>query len=297
MNKDLKQIPQRLEGLSIEFKPETGEVIHRGTFKNLKITQYPTKLYIRGSLSVFLLGTNIKTLTCEETALGIECLKDELQLDMSGAWVSRLDFGTNLNLEHQLAAYTAFFGELPNYSKSAFGKGKNKTITFGTTRRQLRFYDKIREQKKHRLTIPDEFLGHNVCRYEISFLRPSEEFKVDRVTVKMLSVQKFFSKAVQKWSDLYFSIPKLQKLKMVSDLNIRTIHDLNRMGLTYLTQNQHLFSALMAKIDPNEIGKSQSSRLRTKLRMSSNNRSLTIPDTRITELDQKVREAARIYQS
>lgn len=297
MSDNLKHIPTKLSGLVTELRRETGEVVHRGKFKNLSVTVFPTKIYVRGSLGVFLLGTNLKTLTREQAASGIECLSDELEIDMSHARISRLDFGTNLILEHRLADYMAFFGDLPRHSKNAFGSLKNKTITFSNSRRHLRFYDKIREQKSNGYKIADTWCGLNVCRYEVSFSRPAQEFKVQSITANMLSEHRFFCKVLQTWNDMYFKIPKMAKMKIISDLGVKTTPDFSRFAVIHLAQNPELYSAWMSEFDRPDLSKTQRSRLKSMLRESRIDRRLTIPDNRITELDQKVIEAAKLYQS
>jgi len=297
MDNCLSKLPYCLEGVQEVVKTDTGEMFYRGKLSNLFVLVFPNRLYVKGSIGTYRLGPSLKTLTREETAHGIEQLSDELHVDMSTASVSRLDFGTNIILDRPFGEYMQFLGELPYHSASGFGSGKNKTRSFSNSQREIRFYNKIQEMKSKGRKIPDAWLGLNVCRYEVSFRHPAKDFKADSISTKMLYEQDFFNKALNKWKELYFKIGKIPRMKVLPEIRLENVVDLQRLALTALAMNNDLFQTVMSEIERRPLTRSQRSRLRTRLIDSRTNRRLTIPDTRITELDQKIKEAARLYQS
>ena len=99
------RLPDCLEGVQEIVKFDTGEIFHKGRLSNFSVSVFPNRMYIRGSLSVYHLGTNLKTLTRKETAHGIEHLSDVLHMNMSNASVSKLDIGTNCQVDRAVRQY------------------------------------------------------------------------------------------------------------------------------------------------------------------------------------------------
>ena len=269
----------------------------RGKLSNLFVNIFPNRVHVSGSLCTYRFGKPFQTLTREETAFGIEKLSDELHIDMSQGSISRLDFGTNLILDRPFNEYIPFLGDLPNHTSHWFGSGKNRTRSFSNGRREIRFYDKIREVKKKGHKIPDAWLGHNVCRYEVSFRHPAKDFHKQPITANMLYENNFFLMALERWKELYFKIHKIPQMKVIPDIPLAISSDLDRLALNFLAMDTEMYQMLMSEIERRPLTRSQRSRLRTKLINSRTNKRLTIPDTRITELNQKIHEAVRIYQS
>lgn len=297
MDNTLSKLPNRLEGVQEIVRTETGEMFYRGKLANLSVLIFPNRIHVKGSIGTYHHGPNLKTLTREETAHGIEHLSDDLHVNMNTASISRLDFGTNLILDRPYWEYMPFLGELPYYSANQFGSGKHKTLSLSNSQREIRFYNKIREMKKKGHRIPGEWLGLNVCRYEVSFKHPAKDFKVSNINAKMLYEKDFFFGVLKKWEEIYFKIKRIPKMKVLSEIQLTSVLDLQKLALTALAMNNDLFQTVMSEIERRPLTRSQRSRLRSKLIDSRTNKNFTLPDKRITELDEKVRETVRFYQS
>ncbi len=88
--------------------------------------------------------TNLLTLRIEDTKRTIEKLSDSLHLPFHLANVTRIDFGTNLIMEHELEIYFPYLGQLRYYKKLEHDNG----LYLRNSKRELVFYDKTKEQKR-----------------------------------------------------------------------------------------------------------------------------------------------------
>ena len=186
---------------------------------NFKITikftsnKQPIRLYFNGSLSKFYYGNNLAQLDWNTTKVAIKMLSDNLNVDISKAKLTRVDFGINMNVNNSVHEYISCLISFPRLDAWKFG---NDTIKFLSKNGQktLIFYDKIKEikhsSKETFYSIPYKYRKTNILRYEIQLKKNLKKmFELDAVYVNSL-----FDKVIQDiianiWFDNYYKIIKL----------------------------------------------------------------------------------------
>ena len=195
---------------------KTGISYVSGRLDSYRVTVSDIGLSLKGSLPKYYLGDNLQTLTRQDTQRAFEKLSDSLHLPFSLANVYRLDIANNLLLDYKPEMYFPYLGTAPYYKR--FLQPTSLYYTNGL--RQLVFYDKVKETKKKNSEIPPIWLGCNVLRYEVRFLKSlSKQFKVDIKGVSLFN-ESFYIKVVKRWQNEFLKISKKQSLNLnTSSLN------------------------------------------------------------------------------
>lgn len=198
---------------------ETGEVTYKGGLRNLKVSVKSAGLYIVGSWSKYLYGSNEYTLTREKTREFIETLSDTLQTDISNGRVFSLEFGANYELQHPFKTYTAYLGQLSRHKRTQ----TEQTIYYKTNtknpRKELIFYNKGDELRTQGLNPVDE--DCNLLRYEMR-LRHSLETQLNKEVVRVADLADFDT--YRRLQEIYLdNFLQIEKIGIMDDLDITTI--------------------------------------------------------------------------
>ena len=198
---------------------ETGEVTYKGGLRNLKVSIKSAGLYIVGSWSKYLYGSNEYTLTRDKTQEFIEILSDTLHTDISKGRVFSLEFGANYELQHPFKTYTAYLGQLSRYKRTQ----TEQTIYYKTNtknpRKELIFYDKGDELRTQGLNPVNE--DCNLLRYEMRF-RHSLETQLNKEVVRVADLADIDTYRLLQ--DLYLdNFLQIEKIGIMDDLDITTI--------------------------------------------------------------------------
>ena len=163
-----------------------------GYLKNIKVSlQYDiiTKIAIRltvlGSVPKFLFNNNIASCSPSDIQTFIDTISSALDIDVSMAIVSWLDFGLNFCVTRPVPDYITAINRYPRIHKSQY---EGETVTFAAKSKSkvITFYDKIKEVKasKNKLqptNIPQEFYDLNILRYEVRYRKqPYKKFKREK---------------------------------------------------------------------------------------------------------------------
>ncbi len=151
-----------LAGVSYKTKANSGEASFKGYLRNLHVIQWGYGVSFAGSLARYLYGENFTTLRRADVLDAIASIEAEVGLDLSGAVVTRLEFGTTLCVFRPPREYMDMLEYSPRRPKTSFHD--NGTVEFGNLNSLLlAFYDKGKEAK----TIPDEWKGKHALRVEL----------------------------------------------------------------------------------------------------------------------------------
>ena len=196
------------------------------TEANLKITE--------GSLCKWFLGDNFQTLTETHTKQAIEKLSDILHLPFDKADITRLDYGQNMITKYPPEVYLNHLGKLNYYSRLPQPNG----LYYQNNKRQLIFYNKIKEQRIKGESIPDLYKGENVLRYE---QRHKKWLKADlnkeRITGSDLYDCKFYKQVGDSLRKSYAAIQKVNQLQ-IDYSKITKTSQLSSSSIAY-TVSQH----------------------------------------------------------
>ncbi len=290
-------IANYLDEASTVINNQTGEVKTYGRLECLKVSVYPDRMTVEGSLPKFLRISNVYDFNRHDAAQAIEKLNDALHLPADEAKVTSLEFGTNFLMKHPVESYLKKLGKMPRLERCNFtptslyysGTGKKKPKT-------LVFYDKIADAKSKRMDFPQQWEEANVLRYEMRLKgRLPYQLGVPEVKASTLYQKPFYRMMVKLWQDHYFSINKLNQINPNVMNEIKTVSDAYNV----------LVARLISQTDPTQIsgflddlkaagvwkGNSRKNytRLKGKIQEVSTQANFTVTDELIRELDNEIR--------
>lgn len=212
-----------------------GNTMLTGYCNNMKVALFKNgALSVKGSISRYVLGSNIYTPTREQIMEGVESLSDRLSIDFNSAKVTRLDVSTVIETEHQPQLYYSSLGCKPYFERMTI---TDNSLIYKTQERQLVFYDKRAEMAINKDPILEELTDCNLLRYEMRLIkRPYKQLRVKAVIGSDLYDNCFYNRAVRMWSDEFASITKLNKATMKPTGEKMTVTDVKNIFLAKTIQ-------------------------------------------------------------
>ena len=275
-----------------------GVPVLSGKIDGLRVTVTPDSLRIKdGSLCKWFLGDNFQTMQRADTKQAIEKLSDILSLPMDQATVTRIDVAQNFIVKHPPLVY---FNHLGEYAKSRRLEQPDG-LYYSNNNGLLVFYNKTKEQQDKNQPIPELYQGRNTLRYEQRYKRRlGKTFGVDRVTAACLYDEAFYKGIIDRWRDAYQSIKKVNDIQLRFE-GMKTKKDLYRYGVLSLVTMSGGERAMLSQITEaqrmGELSSKQAFDLRAAIAEACKTKDgLTVQSDVITELDQKVKDAARFYR-
>lgn len=271
---------------------EYGIPYMKGNLRNLKIRITKSKIKIEGSIHVFCKGNNLESMNFHEFIETIELIQAMLNLPIHDARVSRLDFSGNILLKNSIEAYFNYFGQKSRFKKQIFDNG----ISYNSEELFLVFYDKIKELKHKRESIPEYFQGKNVMRFEMRFMRKlGKSFQVSELTLSKLIEPAFFNQLCLKWRQEFKSVamemisqiglnPTGSKPKLIEQLAIKQLY---HIGFDNFLNEISSWQSI------NEITKKEAYEIRKFIKESTSEHYPLAENELIQELNQKIKVAAR----
>lgn len=277
---------------------EDGLTAITGKLGGLKVSLNRFQVKVKdGSLCKWFLGSNYQTMGRGDTQRAIEKLSDTLHLPMSKATVYRLDIAQNFITKHPPEVYMSHLGMLKYADRLEEPNG----IYYRQTDGRLCFYDKNREQKSKRETVPELYNGRNVLRYEQRYTKHlPKRLNVPEVTGGLLYDEAFYIDLLNRWRDTYRSIKKINDCTFNFQA-MKTKQELYKMGVLTLINQAGGQIEMIAQINEaqkrGDLTKKQAFDLRQAVNDACKVRDgLTVPNEAIQELDKKVMEAVMFYR-
>lgn len=264
----------------------------KGNLRNLKVRITKSKIKIEGSIHVFCKGNNLESMSFHEFKASIELLQDMLNLPVNDARVSRMDFSGNIPLKHPVESYFSYFGQKSRFKKQIFNTG----VSYNSEELYLVFYDKIKELKHKRESIPEYFQGKNMMRFEMRFMRKlGKTFQVPELTAGMLKDRMFFNQLCLKWRQEFKSVAMEMvspagliatgsKPKLLEQLAIKQLH---QIGFDNFLNEISFWQTT------GEITKKEAYDIRKFLKVNVSEQYPLAENELIRELNQKIKVAAR----
>jgi len=273
----------------------TGEKIIMGELGNLKIKQNYNGFSIRGSLAKYYLNNNLETLTRQTTEKAVEKIADELRIKVSNSRLFKVDIATNFIMKEDIKKYQACLGDLKYMTKSVI----NESVYYSNSKRQIVFYDKLREMSRKGVIIPKEFkqFKGRLLRYEVRFKkRLKNEFK-RILTLSDLYDEDFYIMILDKWKETYFQINKINQINYnkVENLTSKQAFDLIFSKLIIEKGLDSVLSDIDLLKDKFKSGV-ETSRCKRQIKELISKKKYTESNELIQELDNKVRQAVANYR-
>ena len=273
----------------------TGEVKVYGYLDGLRVNINQSGLSIEGSLPKFLYQSNIYTLNRDTTRQAIKKIEDELHINLGGAKVLSLEFGTNFNMKHPVCMYLDKLGDMPrlersNYTASSlYYKSQSKAQP-----KVFCFYDKIAEAKANKMIVTTGLEDANLLRYEMRFKsRLPSQFKANEVKASTLTNERFFASAIKMYQNYYNSISKKNILTFDNMSKIKTVKDAQEvlMALLINQSDQEQIKAYINSLKEAKVFEDRKNytRLKNKIKEISNKAGFVVSDDLIKELDDEIK--------
>ena len=289
-------ITSHLEKAKVETDQTTGETRTKGTMNGLSIGVLGGGVFVEGSLPKYHYGSNIYPLDREGTKECIEMIGDTLGINMSGADVVGIEFGTTFMMQYKVSAYLAKLGEMSRLQRYNFNadtlyyKGSGKVQP-----RVYTFYDKLADCKAKHLPYPIDFEDKNLLRYEMRLKgRLAYQLGVPGVKASTLYDRQFYRELVRRYQDSYFSISKINELNPNAMKEIKNVSDAFNIFVARLLsqteQPQRQIDTFINEIKAAGVfeDKKYYTRLKDKLNEIVTKDNITISNELIKELDDAI---------
>lgn len=293
----LSETPCYLEDVA-EHQFSSGLVAVTGKAGGLKISLNRFQVKVcDGSLCKWYLGNNYQTMGRSDTQRAIEMLSDTLHLPMGKAAVYRLDIAQNFICKYPPEVYINHLGMLKNATRLL----NDGSVYYQRAGNVLCFYDKNREQKRKRETVPELYEGRNVLRYEQRYTQHiARQLNVSEVTGALLYDVAFYMDLLNRWRDTYRDIQKINDITLNFQA-MKTKQELYKMGVLSLIERAGGQMEMIDQINEaqkrGELTNKQAYDLRQAVKDAGKVRDgLTVPNDAIQELDKKVKEAVMYYR-
>ena len=290
-------ITNHLEKAKVETDQTTGETRTKGTMNGLSIGVLGGGVFVEGSLPKYHYGSNIYPLDREGTKECIEMIGDTLGINMSGADVVGIEFGTTFMMQYKVSAYLAKLGEMSRLQRYNFNadtlyyKGSGKVQP-----RVYTFYDKLADCKAKHLPYPIDFEDKNLLRYEMRLKgRLAYQLGVSEVKASTLYDRQFYRELVRRYQDSYFSISKINELNPNAMKEIKNVSDAFNIFVARLLsqteQPQRQIDTFINEIKAAGVfeDKKYYTRLKDKLNDIVTKDNITISNELIKELDDAIK--------
>lgn len=290
-------ITSHLEKAKVETDQTTGETRTKGTMNGLSIGVLGGGVFVEGSLPKYHYGSNIYPLDREGTKECIEMIGDTLGINMSGADVVGIEFGTTFMMQYKVSAYLAKLGEMSRLQRYNFNadtlyyKGSGKIQP-----RVYTFYDKLADCKAKKLAYPSDFEDKNLLRYEMRLKgRLAYQLGVPEVKASTLYDRQFYRELVRRYQDSYFSISKINELNPNAMKEIKNVSDAFNIFVARLLsqteQPQRQIDTFINEIKAAGVfeDKKYYTRLKDKLNEIVTKDNITISNELIKELDDAIK--------
>ena len=290
-------IINRLDRLKKTIKTDTGEVSFSGYLGNYQVSSFNRGISLKGSLAKYHLGDNFQTLSRQSVLEAIECLSDNLGLNVSEAEVKRVDLAENLIMNHQHQAYYDLLGECSRFKRLE----QPKSIYYKNGSKQSIFYNKVAEGRYKGLSLPKVWDNKQVLRYEYRLMKkPHEQLDMPVLTAQSLYDENVYMKMINAWYKHYQSINKIRLQCFTKDI----MNDCKLLGRQLMLKGLEAYGGeqeLLKLIDrASHEGKfnnrTQAGRLKQKILTISNDDILTEESELMTELDEKVKQVKQFYR-
>ena len=290
-------ITNHLEKAKVETDQTTGETRTKGTMNGLSIGVLGGGVFVEGSLPKYHYGSNIYPLDREGTKECIEMISDTLGINMSGADVVGIEFGTTFMMQYKVSAYLAKLGQMPRLQRYNFNadtlyyKGNGKMQP-----RVYTFYDKLADCKTKKLAYPSDFEDKNLLRYEMRLKgRLAYQLGVPEVKASTLYDRQFYRELVRRYQDSYYSISKINELNPNAMKEIKNVSDAFNIFVARLLsqteQPQRQIDTFINEIKAAGVfeDKKYYTRLKDKLNEIVTKDNITISNELIKELDDAIK--------
>lgn len=292
-------IIEKLSGVEEVYSHKIESCRWRGYIKNLKVNISLRGMTISGSLCKFYHGNNLQTLSLEDTRNALSMLSEILGFDVGKMNLSILHLSTNLELEHPCKTYLSCIGQGPGKRRMSRINQKNG-VELRNARLNYQFYDKLAEMKNKKEEIPVNYIGKNIMRFEVKFLKNLKgQLKRGTLNLEELAEREFYNQMVNKWEESFHEI----RMKNTEQIPFDAITDSKGFQALLMSLGVDAIGGLEVVLEAIENAKLQgrfphdktAPRLKKKVHQIRQQTLELVPNPQIDELKEKIQIEAGKY--
>lgn len=195
------------------------------------------RMTINGSVPKFINGNNFQGINAEQMNGAFKVLSDIVGTDLGNGIVTRVDYASNLFMNHNPKLYYQYFGDSHKFKRLEM----DTTLTYKGSRGQARskvLMDKTAWAKDTKNKIPDFFIDKNIIRFENRLLSSNRiahalELKEKPTLEDVMRIENLL-KLHDDWKRQYFKIQKQQYKIDFSKYIQRDYYTPNEMMQVYI---------------------------------------------------------------
>ncbi|WP_236979933.1 phage/plasmid replication protein [Membranihabitans maritimus] len=187
---------------------ENGEVNYFVKIKNLVFRTTENYILIKcRSISKFLFGNNLMTLSREDIVDFVNLISATFHIPFELGVITRMDFGMNVVTDYSPEIYCNYFGYSSPYRDRL---EQTNGLYYSMINKQICIYDKLKRMKNRK--IPNHYRDKNVLRFEFRFKgRVADQLNMKQVLIRDLYDKDFLCRIINIIKDEYFNICKYNK--------------------------------------------------------------------------------------
>ncbi|MBC5834341.1 hypothetical protein G6N05_07850 [Flavobacterium sp. F372] len=203
-----------LDDKSDTIDSETGEVRYSVGFTDcIKIRKVGEVMTVECSLPKLLKRNNIYSLSFSEVGLALKMIEDKLGISIQQGIVRRIDCHYTFETELKVREYFRYLGDCKYFRRSNID---SDSLYYSNESRVFNFYDKIKEIKSKRDSIPYEFIGKNIMRcefrYKTKYLKiMSSKLGIEKLKIENLTDRNTYNQIAELVYADYQSITKIRQ--------------------------------------------------------------------------------------
>lgn len=175
--------------------------------RNLELKYNSYGILIEGSAASFLKGNNIDTLKYNEIPTFIGELNELIKCNISNFSISRIDITDNLEMQHCPRLYKRYLGKCRYFQKVDYS---HNGVQYINKVRKVTFYDKLLEFENKNKTVPVNYFGKKLLRYEYSIMDNRKYHLAPNIcTVNDLFVPENYITLIDVWERMFNQIEKI----------------------------------------------------------------------------------------
>jgi len=290
---------ENLVGQKAIIDTESGVIENEFGYSNcIKISHYKDKwtnkdkTRIECSLPKLSKRNNVYCLSSYEIKAAIKKIEVilNLKIPLDDAIVRRIDFFVNIETDYPPSSYFRFLSDSRYFVRSIVGK---TTLYYKNKKREICFYDKIKEMLDNQTDIPNEYNDKNLMRIEYrlknTYIKSLFDDKV-LLLKDLLSKEETMIKLMDDFREVYFGIFREKKVTITLKKG-RLVKDFDNLLRSEGIKAKGGINSVLEIIDDLNVRENLSPeslyKLKKKAKSISKMNGLSSDDKRIIELDEK----------
>ncbi len=258
--------------------------------ENLTLWHTQAGMTVQGSLTRYLRGENVGSITFAMVRESLAKLEDSLGFPIAEGLVRSLEVGRTFTMKHPPAWYMDTWGDMGSrFQKDTYGNGR--TVLYRNGWRSFIGYDKGAQADP--AAVPEIYQGKYLLRLEMKIKRVGRVMD-QPFTVADLTNPDRYVHWIKRWKVFFLKIPQTRKARVIFTGGPRDlVKSLAAVGITSMGGQAGLLADLALRTDLDKVTRS---RIKAAVMDLTQNPAWTDPGELTREFEQQVKIAASHFR-